>query len=93
MLEIRVYGTSQNSNACSLNGSQFVCDQPFDEVEKEEFIKLMTYARHPASSVNLPSREGIRRRVMKMGEDTIDGICEMFTIGDMHILFSILIIV
>ena len=58
------------------------CDQPFDEVEKEEFIKLMTYARHPASSVNLPSREGIRRRVMKMGEDTIDGIHEMFAVGD-----------
>ncbi|KIL55047.1 hypothetical protein M378DRAFT_188692 [Amanita muscaria Koide BX008] len=54
------------------------CDQPFDEVEKEEFIKLMTYARHPASSVKLPKREGIRRRVLKMGEDTIDGVREMF---------------
>ena len=69
------------------------CDQPFDEVEKEEFIKLMTYARHPASSVNLPSREGICHRVMKMGEDTIDGIREMFAVGDMHILSSLLIIV
>lgn len=56
------------------------CDQPFDEVEKEEFIKLMTYVRHPASSVKLPSREGIRRRVMKMGEDTVDGIRQMFAV-------------
>jgi hypothetical protein len=56
------------------------CDQPFDEVEKEEFIKLLTYARHPQSSVKLPSREGVQRRVMKMGEDTINGIQEMFVV-------------
>ena len=55
------------------------CDQPFDKVEKEEFIKLMTYARHPTTSVKLPSREGIKCRV-KMGEDTIDGIHEMFAV-------------
>ena len=54
------------------------CDQPFDEVEKEEFVKLMTYVHHPASSVKLPSQEGIRHHVMKMGEDTADGIREMF---------------
>jgi hypothetical protein len=57
------------------------CDQPFDDVEKEEFVKLITYARHPASSVKLPSRDGIRRRAMKMGEDTIDEIRDMFAVG------------
>jgi hypothetical protein len=57
------------------------CDQSFDEVEKEEFIKLMTYACHLATSVKLPSWEGIHHRVMKMGEDTVDGICEMFVVG------------
>jgi hypothetical protein len=57
------------------------CDQPFDEVDKEEFVKLMTYACRPAPSVKLPSREGIRRRVIKMGEDTIAGIHEMFEAG------------
>jgi hypothetical protein len=56
------------------------CDQPFDGVEKAEFIKLMNYARHPVSLVKLPSREGIRRRVMKMGEDTVGGIREMFAV-------------
>jgi hypothetical protein len=35
------------------------CDQPFDEVKKEEFIKLMTYACHPAPTVKLPSCEGV----------------------------------
>ncbi|KAM6491683.1 hypothetical protein JOM56_012845 [Amanita muscaria] len=62
------------------------CDQPFDEVEKEEFIKLMTYARHPAPTVKLPSCEGVRRRVMKMGENTIGGIHEMFAVCPSQIL-------
>ncbi|KAH9993284.1 hypothetical protein BJV74DRAFT_884394 [Russula compacta] len=53
-------------------------DQPFDEVRKEEFVKLMTYAHHPAPSVKLPSQEGIQCCVMKMGEDTIAGIYEVF---------------
>jgi hypothetical protein len=56
------------------------CDQPFDEVEKEEFIKLITYVHHPATSIKLPGRDGIRRRVMKLGEDTMDGIREMFAV-------------
>jgi len=58
------------------------CDQPFDEVEEEEFIKLMTYACHPAPSVKLPGWEGIHRWVMKMGKETVDGICEMFAVGE-----------
>jgi len=40
----------------------------------------MTYAHHPATSVHLPSRDGIKRRVMKMGEDTIGTIREMFAV-------------
>ncbi|KAF8234452.1 hypothetical protein L208DRAFT_1261840 [Tricholoma matsutake] len=34
---------------CLLTEWIVACDQPFDEVEKEEFVKLMTYACHPAS--------------------------------------------
>ena len=54
------------------------CDQPFDEVEKEAFVKLLTYAHHPAPSVKLPSQDGIGHCVKKMGEDIIAGIHEMF---------------
>lgn len=57
------------------------CDQPFDEVEKEEFIKLITYVCHPASSVKLPGQDGIHCWVMKMGEETIDKICDMFVVS------------
>jgi hypothetical protein len=50
----------------------------------------MTYARYPAPSVKLPSREGVKCHVMKMGEDTIDGIHEMFSV---HILWDELMFV
>ena len=41
---------------CLLTEWIVACDQPFDEVEKEEFVKLMTYVHHP---LKLPSQEGI----------------------------------
>jgi hypothetical protein len=56
------------------------CNQPFDAVEKPEFIKLITYAHHPVPTIKLPRRDGIRRRVTKMGEDTIEGIKNMFAV-------------
>jgi hypothetical protein len=66
---------------CLLTEWIVACDQPFNVVEKDEFVKLMTYARHPAHAIKLPSREGIRQRVMKMGEEIIAGTCEMFEAG------------
>ena len=30
------------------------CDQPFDAVKKPEFVELMIYAHHPASSIKIP---------------------------------------
>ncbi|KAF8152347.1 hypothetical protein B0H34DRAFT_664204, partial [Crassisporium funariophilum] len=38
------------------------CDQPFEEVEKPEFIAMMEYGRDP-TKFSLPKREGIRRRI------------------------------
>ena len=60
------------------------CDQPFDEVEEEEFVKLMTYACHLAPSMKLPGREVIHCWVMKMGEETVNGICEIFVVGEIQ---------
>ena len=30
------------------------CDQPFDEVEKPEFISMVQYAHHSKTKLNLP---------------------------------------
>ncbi|KAF5376117.1 hypothetical protein D9615_007777 [Tricholomella constricta] len=54
------------------------CDQPFDEVEKPEFINMMKYTHRSATSLKLPGRNVIKRRIMKMGEETVEGIQQMF---------------
>jgi hypothetical protein len=56
------------------------CDQPFDIVEKPEFIEMMQYGRHAVLNFNL-KREGARRRVMKLGKETIADIMEIFTVS------------
>lgn len=56
------------------------CDQPFDAVEKPEFISMVQYAHHSKTKLNLPDQQGIRRRVMNMGESTIEGIQDMFKV-------------
>jgi hypothetical protein len=48
----------------------------------------MTYARHPTTALKLPSRAGIKRRVMKMGSITIDGIREMFAVRALNLGYA-----
>ena len=60
------------------------CDQSFYEVEEEEFVKLITYACHPAPSVKLPGCEGIHHQVIKMGKETVNSIHEMFVVGEIQ---------
>jgi len=54
------------------------CDQPFEEVEKPEFIAAMSYGR--TSKFTLPKWDGIQRRVMKLGEENIEYIKAMFVV-------------
>ncbi|KAJ6472270.1 hypothetical protein DFH09DRAFT_954153, partial [Mycena vulgaris] len=57
------------------------CDQPFDEVEKPEFIRLMEYTHHGSTlNFKVPGRTAIRSRIMKMGEDTVEGTHKMFAV-------------
>jgi hypothetical protein len=56
------------------------CDQPFDEVEKPEFVTMMNFVRHTGSPLKIPKRDGIKRRAMKMGEEIIEGVREMFMV-------------
>ncbi len=56
------------------------CDQPFEEVERPEFIMMMNYTYHTGTLLNIPGRNGIKRRLMKMGDNTIDGVCKMFSV-------------
>jgi hypothetical protein len=37
------------------------CDQPFNEVEKPEFLTMMNYAHHTGVPMNIPKRGSIKR--------------------------------
>jgi len=54
------------------------CDQPFEEVEKPEFIAAMSYGR--TSKFTLPKQDGIRRWVMKLGKENVEYIKAMFAV-------------
>jgi hypothetical protein len=56
------------------------CDQPFEEVERPEFIAMMNYTNHTGASLKIPGRNGIKRRLIKMGDDTIEDIRKVFTV-------------
>jgi hypothetical protein len=57
------------------------CDQPFDEVEKPEFIRLMEYTHHGSTlNFKVPGRTAMRTRVMQMGVDTVEGTKKMFAV-------------
>ena len=56
------------------------CDQPFDKVEKPEFIMLMNFTHHFGALLKIPKCNGIKYRVMKMGEETIEGVRKMFMV-------------
>jgi hypothetical protein len=56
------------------------CDQPFDEVDKPEFRAMLTYAHHPSPTLKIPHRDAIKRRIMRMGEDSIEDTKRMFEV-------------
>ena len=55
------------------------CDQPFDEVEKPEFRQLLEYT-HLRPSLHIPHRGAVKKRIMKMGEDTIEDVKKMIEV-------------
>ena len=56
------------------------CDQPFEEVERPEFVAMLNYTHHAGTSLKIPKRDGIKRRLMKMGDDTIEDVHKMFSV-------------
>jgi hypothetical protein len=64
------------------------CDQPFDEVDKPEFRRLLEYT-HLRPSLHIPHRHAMKSRIMKMGEDTIEGIKCMITVCFVYTLHNL----
>ena len=49
---------------------------------------MMNFMHRSGGLLKIPKREGIKHRVMKMGEETIEGVCEMFMVRS-HLSFTI----
>lgn len=56
------------------------CDQPFDEVEKPEFRTLLTYVHRQSPDLTIPGRNGVKRRVIKMGKASIEATKKMLSV-------------
>lgn len=55
-------------------------DQPFSTVDDPEFRDLLGYVHHPSPSLTIPHRDAVKRRIMKMCEDTITATKLMFKV-------------
>ena len=56
------------------------CDQPFEEAERPEFIAMMNYTHHTGPSLKILKHNGIQQCLMKMGDDMIEDVCNMFSV-------------
>jgi len=55
-------------------------DQPFEEVEKPELVDVLVYVHRSLPSLKIPSRFTVKRRVMKMGAEGVQGMKELFAV-------------
>jgi hypothetical protein len=56
-------------------------DQPFDTTESPEFRDLLQYLYQKKANLQIPSRHSVRNRIMKMGENTVTKLKEMFAVS------------
>jgi hypothetical protein len=68
-------------------------DQAFDLVENKEFQRLLQYTHHPTSTISsdklrIPGRTSVKRRILKLGEDTTEGIRKFFSVHRFSKLYS-----
>jgi len=56
------------------------CDQLFEEVEWPKFIALMNYMHYTSTLLNILKCNGIKWRLIKMGDNTIEDVCNMFLV-------------
>jgi hypothetical protein len=56
------------------------CDQPFEEVERPEFRRLLEYTHMGSKPLDIPHRIALKDRIMKMGKSTVEGIQQLIKV-------------
>ena len=59
------------------------CDQPFEEVERPEFRRLLEYTHMGSKPLDIPHQTSLKNRIMMMGKDTVEGIRNMVTVRNL----------
>jgi hypothetical protein len=59
-------------------------NQPFYTVDEPEFHELLAYTHHPLPELKIPHHDAVRRKVIKMREDSIEATKEMFAVCETH---------
>ncbi|KAF5374248.1 hypothetical protein D9758_004531 [Tetrapyrgos nigripes] len=65
------------------------CDQPFSEVEQQEFIDLMQYVHHSGGALHIPKKDAVCCKVLKLGKKTMKEMKEMFLVLQGKVALSI----
>jgi hypothetical protein len=60
-------------------------NQPFYTVDEPEFHELLAHTHHPSPELKIPHHDAVKRKVMKMGEDSIEATKEMFVVCETHL--------
>ena len=63
------------------------CDQPFDAVEQPEFKRLIEYTTRCNTTIKIPSSSTVKDSIMTMGDETVEDLKTLITVGDT--LFSL----
>jgi hypothetical protein len=56
------------------------CDQPFDEVEKVEYRRMMQYAARGCTA-RIPSADTVKRRIQDLGSNAVQDLKMMIAVN------------
>lgn len=56
------------------------CDQPFEEVDRPEFRRLIQFA-HGDEPLSIPHRKAMKEKIVKMGAETLESIKSTISVG------------
>ena len=67
-------------------------DQPFDATENPQFRRLLEYT-HLRPGLHIPSAGTVKRHIMTMGEDMIQGTKDMISVCQLLATYSIFLLI
>lgn len=61
-------------------------DQPFSEVDNPAFHNLLQFTHNGGKKLSIPNRNTVRRRVIKMGQESANATKKFFQVCSAYLL-------